>query len=315
MRFFHNTNIDFVGKRGLFAIISTAVIFACFILVLTLGVKYGIDFMGGTEIAYKFSKNVNTEEIRKAVNNAGFSGSEIKSFGKENQYLIRVKESHEAPSKVKEALTAAFPDISIESLKTDKIGPKIGSELRTQAFIAVIIAVAAILIYIGFRFEFMFGLGAIVALFHDVFITFFLIVLVSHTGWINLEINQHILAAMLTVVGYSINDTVIIFDRIRENREVKKGHDFMYMVNLSVNETLSRTIITLLTTFLVLSTLVVFGGPVLEGFAFTMLVGFIVGTYSSIFIASSFVIWFLEKVRKVPVRGEEGRKAAKAAQV
>ncbi len=312
MQFFHGTKIDFVGKRQIFFVVSAVLIVVGIASVLGLGVQYGIDFEGGTEIGVKFSQTVEAENIRSAVDGAGFNGSEIKSFGKENQFLIRVKDSEDAPTIVNQALVKAFPGVDIETLKVDKIGPKIGKELRTDAFIAVLLAVVAILIYIGFRFEFVFGLGAIVALFHDVIITFSIITLVGHTGIINIEVNQTILAGMLTVVGYSINDSVIIFDRIRENKEVKKGTDFIYMVNLSINETLSRTVNTVLTSVLVLITLVLFGGPVLQGFAFTMLVGLITGTYSSIYIASSFVIWYLEKVKKVKVQGTGERSSISA---
>ena len=312
MQFFHGTKIDFVGKRQIFFVVSAVLIVVGIASVLGLGVQYGIDFEGGTEIGVKFSQTVEAENIRSAVDGAGFNGSEIKSFGKENQFLIRVKDSEDAPTIVNQALVKAFPGVDIETLKVDKIGPKIGKELRTDAFIAVLLAVVAILIYIGFRFEFVFGLGAIVALFHDVIITFSIITLVGHTGIINIEVNQTILAGMLTVVGYSINDSVIIFDRIRENKEVKKGTDFIYMVNLSINETLSRTVNTVLTSVLVLITLVLFGGPVLQGFAFTMLVGLITGTYSSIYIASSFVIWYLEKIKKVKVQGTGERSSISA---
>ncbi len=299
MRWFYKANIDFVGKRKLFFTLSSIAIVVGIILALVLGVRYGIDFQGGTEIAVKFQKNIATQDVRSAISNAGFDGSEIKSYGVENSYLIRVKESEDAPEQVRQALASKFPDSGFEILKIDKIGPKIGSELRVDAFIAIILAVIAILIYIAFRFEFVFGLGAIVALVHDVLISFAVVVIVGHTGLINLEIDLTILAAMLTVVGYSINDTVIIFDRIRENRDVYKGRDFIWMINRSINETLSRTINTLITTMLVLITIVLFGGPVLQGFAFTMLVGFITGTYSSIFIASPFVIWYLGKVKKI----------------
>ncbi len=292
MQFFDKTNIDFVGKRKIFFIFSTVVILLGLIGTMTLGVSYGIDFDGGTEIGVGFSGEVETNQIRTIVNDAGFDGAEIKSFGKENQFLIRVKESADAPQILQAALASAFPNLQVETLKVDKIGPKIGKESRMDAMIAVFLSVIAILLYVAFRFEFTFGIGAIVALVHDVLVTFAVIVIVNKFGVINLEINQTILAGMLTVVGFSINDTVIIFDRIRENKENLRGKRFTDLVNTSINETLSRTINTVLTTALVLLALVLFGGPVLEGFAFTMLVGIITGTYSSIYIASSFVIWY-----------------------
>lgn len=315
MRWFGKTNINFVGARKIFFYLSIILILAGIILTSLVGVQYGIDFQGGTEIAIEFEKVIPTEDIRDAVEKAGLTGSEIKSFGQENQYLIRVKESENAPQIIEQAFKNKFTGIEFKTLKIDKIGPKIGAELREQAFLAVILAVIAILIYIAFRFEFTFGLGAIVALIHDVVFTFTTIVVVNHLTPLNLEVNQSILAAMLTVVGYSINDTVIIFDRIRENREVHKGLAFTKLVNLSINETLSRTVNTVGTTLLVLITMVIFGGPVLQGFAFTMLVGIIVGTYSSIYIASSFVIWYFEKVKKVNVEGVDKKVATTPAKI
>ncbi len=299
MQFFDKTNIDFVGKRKLFFIVSTIVIVLGLASTFGLGVSYGIDFDGGTEIGVGFSGHVEASELRKVVEEAGFDGAEIKSFGKEDQFLIRVKESADAPTVLQSALQKEYSNLDVETLKVDKIGPKIGKESRGDALIAVALSVLAILLYIGFRFEFTFGLGAIVALMHDVLVTFAVIVVVNKLGFVNLEINQTILAGMLTVVGFSINDTVIIFDRIRENKEKLRGKKFMDLVNTSINETLSRTVNTVLTTALVLLALVFFGGPVLEGFAFTMLVGIITGTYSSIFIASSFVIWYLERNNKI----------------
>ncbi len=170
------------------------------------------------------------------------------------------------------------------------------------------------LIYIGLRFEFTFGLGAIIALVHDVIFTLGMIVIFDKLGIINLEINQGIVAALLTVVGYSVNDTVIIFDRIRENREKHKGIPFAKIANLSINETLSRTIITVLTVLIVLLVMDFFSGPVLQGFAFTMTVGVIVGTYSSIYIATSFVLWYMKKVKKINIEEDIAKQtvAAKA---
>ncbi|MFP4528416.1 MAG: protein translocase subunit SecF [Candidatus Kapaibacterium sp.] len=308
MRFFHGTNINFVGKRKLFFIVSTLVIVVGFSLAMILGPKLGIDFTGGTEIAVKFSGQVTTQQIRTTVGAAGFEGAEIKSFGQESQYLIRIQEAEEAPTIIKDALQNEFSGQEVTVLKVDKIGPKIGDELYGQAIMAVLLAVVAILLYIAFRFEFTYGLGAIVALVHDLIATFTIVVVVHHLGWINLELDQSILAGLLTVIGFSINDTVIIFDRIRENKERNKGMHFVKMVNMSINETLSRTINTLLTAALVLVTLVLFGGPVLQGFAFTMLIGIIIGTYSSIYIASSFVIWYLEKVSGIDFESNAGKK-------
>lgn len=301
MRFFHNTNIDFVGKRQTFFFVSAILITLTLLGAIVIGPVMGIDFAGGTEIGVKFQNTISAEEVRNAIETSGFDGAEIKSFGAANSYLIRVKDSDDAPSLVQQALDSKFANNPHQTLKVDKIGPKIGKEMRTNGLIAIIFAVVAILIYIGFRFEFIFGLGAIVALVHDVLLTFTLIVIINKTGMFNLEINQSTLAALLTVVGFSINDTVIIFDRIRENLEKLKGKKLNEVVNISINETLSRTVNTTLTAALVLVTIVLFGGPVLEAFALTMLIGFIVGTYSSIYIASSFVIWYNSRSNKLEV--------------
>ena len=308
MQFFHGTNIDFVGKRKFFVILSTTLNILSILVIIFLGIEFGIDFEGGTEIAYQFSKPVHADVLRNAVDKAGIKGSEIKSFGKENQFLVRMKNAENPQQKISEAFTKYLPDIKIQTLKVDKIGPKIGKELRGQAFLAVFISIIAIMLYIAFRFEFTYGFGAVIALIHDVIFTFLIVIVVNKLGWIDLEFNQSILAAMLTVVGFSVNDTVIIFDRIRENKDKMKGTPFLKLVNVSVNETLSRTINTVLTVVIVLLTIVLLGGPVLEGFAFTMLIGIIVGTYSSIYIASVFVLWYMHTVKKIPIDYEPDKK-------
>lgn len=299
MRYFKNPNIDFLGKRKFFVVLSITLIIACVLITILEGVEYGIDFAGGTEVAVQTTNPVPTDKIRSTITAAGLTGVEIKSFGEDNQYLIRTKESANAPEIISDALSKAFPNEKISILKVDKIGPKIGSELRAQAFWAILLAVIVMLIYLAFRFEFIFGVGAIVALVHDVVLTFTIAVTLNNLGIVNLEVNLSILAAMLTVVGYSVNDTVIIFDRIRENKERHKGMNFIKLANLSINETLSRTVNTVGTTLLALFSLYILGGPVLQGFALIMIIGIILGTYSSIYIASAFVIWYMEKVKKI----------------
>lgn len=301
MNFFKKPNIDFVGKRLLYFVISGVLTSFSLIIIIFLGFRFGIDFTGGTEIAVRLKSPLSTNEIRSRLIQANIMVDEIKSYGEANQFLIRLKESGEATSRFEAALTKIFKSDGLEILKKDTIGPKIGKELRFQAFIAIFFSVIAMLIYIGLRFEFSFGIGAIIALVHDAVFTMGMIILFDRLEILNLEFNQGVLAALLTVVGYSVNDTVIIFDRIRENREKHKGESFLKIVNLSINETLTRTIVTVLTVLMVLLVMVFFSGPVLQGFAFTMLVGILVGTYSSIYIGSSFVIWYLQKVKKVKI--------------
>jgi len=297
MQLFDKTNIDFVSPRKIFVIISAAIIIFGIIFAIIVPPEFGIDYTGGAEVAVKFEKNISTEQVRSIITSSGLKNPEIKSFGAENEFLIRVKEFGDVQVKIQEALNKIEGN-KFQILKVDKIGAKIGGEMRRNAFIAVILAVIAMLVYIGFRFEFNFGIGAVIALVHDVLVTTTVIIVFNNLGIMDLEINQSIIAALLTVVGYSVNDTVIIFDRIRENKEIHKGMNLLKLVNLSINETLSRTIITVLTVLFALGALLIFGGPVLQGFAFTMFVGTIVGTYSSIYIASNFVIWYIEKVKK-----------------
>jgi preprotein translocase subunit SecF len=297
MQLFDKTNIDFVSKRKLFINISGLVLILGVLVAFIFPPEFGIDYTGGSEVAVEFNKDIHTDELRNIISNAGLKNSEIKSFGEDKQYLIRVKELGEVQIKIEKALSK-ITDNSFTILKVDKIGAKIGGEMRMQAFLAIILAIVAMLIYIGFRFEFAFGLGAMIALVHDVFIVITFIMVFNALGIMDLEINQSLLAALLTVVGYSVNDTVIVFDRVRENRELHKGMNFIKLINLSINETLSRTVNTVMTVVITLVVLLIFGGPVLMGFAFTLLVGILVGTYSSVYIASNFVIWYFETIKK-----------------
>ena len=310
MRIFSNAHFNIIGPRKVFGTFSAALCVLIVIGVGILGIDWGIDFVGGQEIQFKFAKDVEINQIRKAITDAPeFSEAEIKSYGSDNQYIIRVKEmkgksvgtSDQTSVKLEEILVNAFDKDHqnlVEKLGENTIGPKVGSEMRSSAIIAVTLSLLVILLYIGFRFEFAFGLGALIALVHDVIIAVGLTIIIGKSSLLNLEFTQTVLAAALTVVGYSVNDTVVIFDRIRENKELRKGMPFGELVNMSINETLSRTIMTGLTTLVVLVIMVFGAGPVLQGFAFLMMIGVLVGTYSSIFIASSFVIWYHERAEK-----------------
>lgn len=318
MRFFKKTNIDFIGKRKFWYIVSTSVTLVGIIAAMTFKqVEYGIDFKGGTELAYRFSQPIDITTVRDAMDKAGFTGAEIKSYGAETDVLVRLRDLGDTSvnGRSRAAFAKYIPNNQVASLlKFDKIGPKIGNELRLQALYAVLASIIAILIYIAFRFDFVSGLGAVIALVHDVLVAFAAVVLCNGiTPWLNLEMNQGMLAAFLTVVGFSINDTVIIFDRIRENKLIHKGENLIQLMNRSINETLSRTVITAGTVFIVLVILFIFGGEVNRGFAFCMLVGITTGTYSSIFIASAFVIDWNIKVRKIDLEGQLRAQLAKQA--
>ena len=293
MQFFSNTHIDFLAKRKRFYIFSIAITLLGLVVALVRGVEFGIDFEGGAEADVRFPAAVDLGEVRSALETAGFKGAEVKSGG-ETDVLIRVRNESlgggdtALATHLDAALEASFPEHEVREIRS--VGPKIGKEMRTQALLAVLASIIVILIYIAIRFEWVYGLGAILALVHDVLMAFSFAVIFNGLFGLNLEVNQSMLAALLTVVGFSINDTVIIFDRIRENKTKHKGENLLMLINRSINETLPRTINTSLTVVLVLVVLLLFSGDALQGFAFTMLVGVLTGTYSSIFIASSFVV-------------------------
>lgn len=299
MELLKNPNVDFIKSRYFFFILSVISFITGIALTLLSEINMGIDFVGGTEIQVAFTKKVNIDEIRTAIEKNGIGDAEIKSFGKNNQFLVRVKENNTNDSKVSETvmniLNKEFASEIPTKLGENSIGPKVGKEMRTQAIFAVILAVVAIMLYVAFRFEWVFGLGAMISIVHDVVFTFGLVLIVGKLDLINVQFDQTMLAAMLTVIGYSINDTVVIFDRIRENKDIHPGMEIRKLINMSMNETLSRTINTGMSVIVVLAIMVFTAGPVLQGFCFTMLIGIIVGTYSSIYVASSYVIWVVER--------------------
>jgi preprotein translocase subunit SecF len=304
MRFFKKTNIDFLGKRKMWYIISTIMVLFGMVSVVFKGISYGIDFQGGTELVLAFQQKIDVGEIRVALTKVGLGTSEIKSYGADNYVLIRTSEQAEGTGiadKIKNALQISFPDKKFDVVKEDKIGPKIGKELRNDALYAVLWSFVAILAYVAIRFKFAYGFGAVVALVHDVFTTFgFLTLLNGLIPGLNLDISQEVIAAFLTLIGVSVNDTVIIFDRIRENEKIYRSMPLMDVMNKSLNDTLSRTLITSSTIFIVLIILLFFGGEVNRGFAFTMAFGIVTGTYSSIYVASAFVLdWTRYRNRKV----------------
>jgi preprotein translocase subunit SecF len=297
MHFFKQTNIDFIGKRRLWYWVSIIVTVAGILFAMLRGVEYGIDFAGGTEVQLKFEKNVPIEDIRTALDKAGFRGAEVKYYGTdESGILVRVPQGAEgaatggtkATEGIVTAIATGIQSNKAELLQEQHIGPKIGAELQQKALLAVFFTCIAILIYLAFRFRVVYGIGAVVAIIHDVLVAFaFAVICNGIVPWLNLEMNSTMLAAFLTIVGFSVNDTVIIFDRIREDTKKYKGNDLKTIMNRAINETLPRTIITSGTVFLTLVVLFIWGGEVLRGFAFTMMVGVLTGTYSSIFVASA----------------------------
>jgi preprotein translocase subunit SecF len=294
IQIFKAPNVNFIGRRRIaFLISGILILIGAVSLAVKGGPRYGIDFTGGTLVQLHIDKRVDISDVRSALSELGLSGAEIQNFGEANEFLIKYKEEVDASDVSNTLKEKLETDVRID--RTEKVGPRIGAELRERALLFVGLGLLLMLIYITLRFDIKFGLGAIIALFHDVFIT------VSIFSLLNKEITVAIVAAILTIVGYSINDSIVVSDRIRENlRKLGKKISidrFKETVNRSINETLSRTIITSLTTLIVLICILIFGGPVIFDFAFALTIGVVVGTYSSIFVVAALVVEW-ENLRK-----------------
>jgi preprotein translocase subunit SecF len=286
-----HTNFDFVGIRKPAMLISLALNAVALLLLLFWGPKLGIDFAGGSLVQVRFSEPTKTDTIRASL--AGFESAplDIQDLGSGGtEFLLRVPLSEQNAEGVNRRLTTAlaekFGKDKVEVLRVEAVGPRVGQDLRRKAVLAVVFATLMMAAYISLRFEWRFGVGAAVALVHDVLIATGALLLLGY------EFDLTVVPALLTVVGYSVHDTVIVSDRIRENRRKDRRASLAQIINQSINETLSRSILTSGTAVLVVLALFVLGGPVLHGFAFTLLIGFTVGTYSSIFIASPVVLYF-----------------------
>ena len=288
MRLFKDTNIDFIGKRKIGMMVSLSfIIVGLLSMVVHGGPRLGIDFLGGTLVQMKFDEPVASVEVRSAVSAAGYEGAVIQQFGDDREVLIRILEaegSREDAKIISDALGNYFSGNAYEIRKVEKVGPKIGKELRGNAVLAIFVALIGIVIYITFRFEFKFAIGALIALAHDVIIT------LGIFSILDIEINLAVIAAFLTIVGYSLNDTIVIYDRIRENVKSMRHDSYETIVNTSINNSLARTVVTSFTTFMVVFILYTMGGEVISGFSLAMMIGVVIGTYSSIFIASPVLI-------------------------
>ena len=288
MRLFNNTNIDFLEKSTIAKFLSIALIMAGLAsLAMKGGPELSIDFTGGTIAQLQFDKAVDVSELRTKLAENGFENSEIITFGSPNEVLIKTQFSganSELESNLRTAIKSEFQVRRVES-----VGPKIGKELQSDALSAILLSLLLILIYISFRFDRFYAYGSVVALIHDVLITMGVFSLLS------IEIDLTIVAAFLTIVGYSLNDTIVVFDRIRENVIKHARESLDTIVNISLNSTLGRTIVTSFTTFVVVLSLFLFGGEVIKNFAFALIVGILVGTYSSIYVASPVMMYFEKK--------------------
>jgi preprotein translocase subunit SecF len=285
------TNLNFVGRMKIASFASVIVIVLSIVsLVLHGGPNLGIDFAGGTQVQIKFENKTEVKDIRDSLKTISLGKSIIQQFGYEdnNEFLIKTEKSSSEikglSSSIEEALTAQFGKDTFEVRRVEVVGPKVGEDLRQKGMLAMLYAIIGILIYITWRFEFRYAIGAIIALIHDVIIT------VGIFSVLDKEFSLPIIAALLTIIGYSLNDTIVVFDRIRENLRKVRRQTLNEVINSSINQVLSRTILTSGTTLLVVGALFFLGGAVIHDFAFALLVGVVVGTYSSIFIASPTIL-------------------------
>jgi preprotein translocase subunit SecF len=308
MNIFHSdTHIDFVGKNRFALLLSLAVILAGIVsLIVKGGPEYGIDFAGGTLIQIHFSSPVETSDIRVALKELDMGSFMVQQFGQDSdEFLVRTHETkgnlQQFSRQMEDALQKKFGKGKLNVVRTEMVGPQVGKDLKKKGTLALLYAVIGMLVYISWRFEFRFATGAVVALIHDVLVTL---------GFFSLfgkEIDLTSIAAFLTIIGYSLNDTIVIYDRIRENLGTSPNENFSSIINRSINETLSRTILTSGTTLLVVVSLFFLGGAIINNFAFALLVGIVAGTYSSIFVASALVLYW-EEIR--PGKWSENRQSA-----
>ena len=283
-----NVNIDFMGKRKLAIGLSAVLIAAALVALPVLGLNFGLDFTGGTEVEVRFTEAPEIADVRESLADAGMEDATVQNFGSSTDLLVRIpphegEGESEAAAQAEEVIAAlqqTFP-AGVEKRSSGYVGPQVGEELTEQGILAVIYALIGIFIYVMFRFQWRFSVGAVVAVVHDILVTLGILSLLQ------VDFDLTVVAALLAVVGYSLNDTIVLFDRIRENFPRMTKSSPTEVVNRSVNETLARTLMTSLTTLLVLLALFFLGGEVIHAFALTLIVGVIVGTYSSIYVASN----------------------------
>lgn len=291
-------NFNFVGKFPVAVILSVLLVGGSLMLFLTKGLNYGVDFRGGAEIQVSFSNAIDLGQLRDSLGKNGFNSSSVQSIGEDGSYefLIKVssdeKDLNSVTDKITKMLTTDFSSLSPEILKTDIVGPKAGEELRISGFQAMAWALLMIMIYIALRFDYKYSPGAIVALLHDVIIIIGIFVLFQK------EFSLQIVGALLAVIGYSVNDTVVVYDRVREHEERDHTKALNTQINTALNETLSRTLLTSLTTFIVAGVMFVMGGGIIHDFFFAICLGVIVGTYSSIFVAAPTIMFFDKFTKK-----------------
>lgn len=303
-------HFDFVGKTKILLPISVILTVLSFYLVFIHGLNYGIDFKGGTEIQIEFSKKVETSQVRSFLDEMKIVEPQIQKFGDKSEYLIRFQGEHLATAqetndllnktvhKITDGLKSTFVNEEPIVKRVDSVGPQVGSQLKKNSILAVFYSLFLILIYVGLRFDYIYAPGAVIGLFHDAVITMGILAILQK------EITVQIMAAILTIIGYSLNDTIVIFDRIREDRPSHMDKQFPWIINNAINEMLGRTISTSATTFACVGCLYFFADGVIKDFAFAMLIGIVIGVYSTVYISSPLLVFFdrLEQRKKLAAR-------------
>lgn len=292
-------NIPFMKYRRIAYAVSATIVLATIGYIVFKGPKYSVDFTGGTLLQIQTARALPADDVRSVIAAAGFAGAEVQSAGTGDELLIRLPQQKEDPyPKIAAGLLQRFPDAQPELRRAEMVGPRIGAELRSKALWAVVFSLLGILMYVGLRYEFKFAVGAVIAIFHDVFAAFGVLLIMQR------EISLTVVAALLTLAGYSVNDTIVVFDRIKERGRTLHKLSHEDLMNTAMNETLSRTIITSVSVFLATLALYVWGGEVINDFALCIMAGVIFGTYSSIYVASALAldIWVWLDRRKSAAR-------------
>ena len=292
LKIISNTNFNFLEQRRKALLISSLVIVLSFLSFFTQGLNYGIDFSSGYIVQLEFDKDIKIENIKDSFADKSINNITVQYYGNQKEVIIKLQESTMYnQNNINEFLSTVLNNNEYKIQKLDFVGSQIGSELRTKGEWAMLVAIISILVYIGFRFEFLYGIGAILALIHDVLIT------VGIFSLLQLQFDLSVLSALLAVIGYSLNDTIVVYDRIRENANIMHTDNPENILNKSINQTLSRTLITSLTTLFVLFSLLLFGGIAVEYFSIAMIIGVLIGTFSSIYIAGA-SLFFLNVLEK-----------------
>jgi preprotein translocase subunit SecF len=308
LRILHNTKVDFIRLWRWSTAITALFIVPGLILIAISGFRYSIEFTGGTLMQLEFATAPDVGAVRSTLSNAGVGDAEIQTFGSPRELVVRAQDeqhveqqslgAESVAQRIRSALDARYGANAYRVVRMEGVGPRVGAELRQQALIAIVLSFAATLVYLAWRFEWRFGVAAILATIHDILAT------LAFMKYMNLEISLFVVGAVLTVIGYSLNDTVVVFDRVRENLKLQRRMSLYDILNLSVNETLPRTVMTGSTTLATLLALLIFGGEVIRPFAWVLTYGILVGTFSSIFVAGPVLLWIERKWPRAA--GEKG---------